>query len=1306
MNNLEFQQKVHEDHWLHKLTTFSGTNFIQSNYRKLDLDKRECSVKFTNDALQSASLGKPFNKTLFFLTAALIWLRRFTNSSYRCLATPPLNDVVEGNYESLLFLIEEVDETDTVRGLLKKIHGAIIHDSAYLNYDYSNLAERYLQLENKEISSLVECALFFNGSQSFNDKLNNFNFIIDLQEGADDEYILKITSAETWLTDADLTFFVDQYIHILHRITEDIEFEVKQVDLMSTRDIKLLASINSNHLVCPEGSFLTMFKRQVESSRDAVAVVYKNEVFTYGKLDALTDGLAARLRSVNAVQTGDLIGVIVGYTEWRIISIIAILKAGAGYVPIKADYPVNRIRFMLSDCACKVVLLDNPCAHLANSLPEVQCVILTNELELEQGLFNQLLIPGNNPFVVLYTSGSSGKPKGVLIEHQNIYDRLMGELMLYGIDQHIVTVQTSNYAFDSSLLDLFLSLCIGGKLVIPTEDAMTDYEELASLMSEQQVTDIQANPNFLKAFLDICETLAKPLPSLERIWCGGESLTPVLVDTVKIHYPHIMINNHYGPTEGTIDAIVFKNVKHVDRNIIGKPIYNMQVYILDDRLQCCPVNFPGEICISGKGLARGYLNLPELTSQKFIAHPFIPGERLYKTGDLGRVLPDATVEYLGRIDDQIKIRGYRIELAEVENIVIRFPSLEEVVVLAKSDAAGGKFLNCYFVASKVIDLSLLRAYLKAELPDFMVPAYFYQLDAFPVTSTGKIDKQQLGRQGETENEISKKIILPASTTENILLEVWRGNLQRVSISTDDNFFEIGGQSIKATQLVFQIRRKFNIKINLKDIFNYPSIIEQAKLIACSASDGALTIVRGESKDLYYTSSAQTRMWLMAQHADLALAYNLTDAFLLNGNLNWQVFQQAYATVIYRHNSLRTTFHFHNDLVMQKIHPADEVMDKSFSYRDLSLQAPEEKETVKNEMLEAFAKIRFNLSNGPLIKTALIRLSEDQYLFLYSMHHIVSDEWSLNIFKEEILTTYAGLIRGEKAELPELPIQYTDFAEWSRSRHVNLIEREFWLKQFEKGVPLLSLPLDFDRSWELGQESKIFRTIDPQTTAGLKQVVRSMDSTLFMTMLGIFSVFLSRVCNHQEVVVGTITSGRDQPELENLIGLFVKTLALRFEIQHDNFFSAFLKAIKEIILNAFQNQNYEFEELVKELKVDRSFNRHPLFDVLFEFQNELILQESSIEIDSYFHETHPIAKFDLAVSVTEKAETIAVTWTYNVKLFKAETIQAMADRFTEIMINVITQGDRPLTDLIYLGEETKQDIAGNISLDNGASLFNF
>ncbi|MCP4219669.1 MAG: AMP-binding protein, partial [bacterium] len=742
--------------------------------------------------------------------------------------------------------------------------------------------------------------------------------------------------------------------------------------------------------------------------------------------------------------------------------------------------------------------------------------------------------------------------------------------------------------------------------------------------------------------------------------------------------PHIHLKNEYGPTEATVTAVAHGEIDPSNTAVIGKPIANTTVYIFTPGMgtEPAPPLVPGELCISGPGIAGGYLNNPELTAEKFIENPFKNNSRIYRTGDLARWLPGGNLEFLGRIDRQIKIAGYRIEPEEISCRLSTIANILENLVTEIKDQHGQKHLCAYFVSQQEINITELRATLACNLPPYMIPSYFKQIDSIPLTANGKInmDALPLPSFGGTDDLFTP----PTGEVQLELARIWSEvlGLDKDKISADANFFELGGDSLRATILISKIHKTFNTKISFIEIFETPTIKDLERIINESSESVFSSIERAEKKEYYQLSSAQKRMYVLQQIEPGNTGYNAPETMYLDTGTCKEKLQNTFKALIQRHESLRTSLFMVNSEPVQKIHPHVEF---EIEYYDLSKepQAAKEQrnavtpapgaESLKPETLEASFVRPFDLAAAPLFRARLIRTPENCTL-LMDTHHIISDAVSRYILEEEFHKIYSG------EQLPELPLQYKDYAHWQNSRlqqEAIKTQQDYWLKVFPTAdeIPILNLPTDFKRPlMQSFQGCSVGFALNHRETATIKDIAKELETTLFMVILSIYHILLSKLSEQPDTIVGTPIAARSHSDLERIIGMFVNTLALRNPASGDKTWKEFVADTKTRTLEAFQNQDYQFEDLVEQLAVKRDVGRNPLFDVVFSFFKQEEGGGETIDHDEAHLNVHKkgISKFDMTLRGMEMGEDVYFSIEYCSKLFKPRTIDRFISYFKEII----------------------------------------
>nr|WP_231515113.1 non-ribosomal peptide synthetase [Paenibacillus sp. UNC217MF] len=1017
-----------------------------------------------------------------------------------------------------------------------------------------------------------------------------------------------------------------------------------------------------------------LFEEQVERTPNQVAVVYEGSQLTYRELNERANHLARTLQA-EGVEPDQLVGILVERSLEMIVGIFGILKAGGAYVPIDPEYPAERIDYMLKDSGAKLLLTQS---HLVEHVTFAgQCLMLDDEqLYMEDGSNVESGATADHLAYVIYTSGTTGKPKGVMVEHRGLCNlkQMFANTLQLGEQDHVI--QFASLSFDASCWEIIQALFLGGTLHIPTKSTILDHQLCKSYMNDHQITTATLPPTYA-AYLQ-----SDDLPSLKKLITAGSASS---VQLVKQWQDSVMYFNAYGPTEDSIAATIWPASTGASTGKlvpIGRPILNHRIYIVDENDQLQPIGVAGELCIAGVGLARGYLNLPELTAEKFVSNPFEPGTRMYRTGDLAKWLPDGNIEYLERIDDQVKIRGYRIELGEVEEQLLKVSSVQEVVVVAREDAGGQDQLCAYVVSDRKLAAGELREHLAQRLPNYMIPAHFVQIERIPLTANGKIDRKAL--PAPEENLIAAaEYAAPRTRVEAQLVYIWQEILGLDRVGVRDNFFEIGGHSLRATAMVSRLHKELQVNVPLRDVFRYSTIELLAEAIADRKQQMFTAIEPVEEKRYYAVSSAQKRLYILHQLEETGLSYNLPIVLELNGALDRQRFESALHKLIARHETLRTSFHMEEGEPVQCVH-------HEVGFTPEYVQASESEAA---EAVRTFIRA-FHLEQPPILRVGLIELTSERYLFVLDMHHIISDGVSIGILVDE----FARLYEGE--ELPPLRIQYKDYAAWQQSetqKKRKQQEETYWLNRFSGPIPVLELPTDYVRPvvQSFQGEAMSFMLGTPLRRS-LKRIAAETGASLYMVLLAVYTTLLHKYSGQEDIVVGTPIAGRSHSDLESLVGMFVGTLAIRSYPAGNKTFLSYVEEVKETMLDAYEHQGYPFEELVEKVQIKRDRSRNPIFDTMFVLQNveQRDLQIQDLHIQPYTIE-HSVAKFDLTFQLAEMENGISCSIEYASSLFKRETIERMAKHFKQLIHAVTANPQAQIASLeILTAEERAQLAAGN------------
>lgn len=1100
------------------------------------------------------------------------------------------------------------------------------------------------------------------------------------------------------------------FVNILQVITVRPEITLATVDMLSPEEREqVLVQFNDNAILYNTAQILhQLIEEQVAKTPDHIAVSYHGDEWTYRELNARANRWAHFLRQ-KGVKPNEIVGLLTEPCMEMTSGLLGILKSGAAYLPMVRKYPNDRIEFMLQDSGVRVLLMQR---HLAKEfalknysgdivyledMPWMDCAP-TAAMDGQVGETGQVSIttpnPGTtqtcsydvNPEVInvpsdlayiIYTSGTTGTPKGVMIEHRNIVNSLNWRRTQLNYTPEDRALQLFSMAFDGYVTSFFTTLISGGRNILLSEDEVREPMTVRDVIRDEGITTFICVPSLYAVVLDMLTP--EDTRSLRLISTGGEKIVSSLVELHHEKNSAALYVNEYGPTENAVVSTALIGLYPNQPITIGKPLPNTQVYILDAGHQPVPVGVAGEIYLAGAGLARGYLNRPELTAEKFIANPFQPGEKMYRSGDLGRWLPNGELEFIDRVDYQVKIRGFRIELGEIENKILNHHSVKEAVVIDLTDESDTKYLVAYYVAEPPITAAELKTYLANELPDYMIPAYFTQLPALPLSPNGKVDRKALPKP-DRKNRRNSKLVAPRNPIESNLAVIWSDVLKIKQISIDDNFFELGGHSLKATAVVARVYKEMNMVLPLKEIFKTPTIRGLADYLRDTERQNFTSIAVTKESHYYPVSSAQRRMFVLNQLEGDSASYNMPEAFYIQGQLDVERFERAFQALIERHESLRTAFEVVDGRPMQRVYPSV----------DFAVQHMETESSQLDDLLLQFIR-PFDLSKAPLLRVALVKITDtDQTMMIHDMHHIISDGTSRGIFLGEFTRLYHGEV------LPPLRLQYKDFSVWQNdlfdSGKMDK-EEEYWLQTFSGEIPVLNLPTDFPRPVVrefLGDNYEFI--LDKDLSDALRNLAMERGATLYMLLLAIYNLLLQRYTGQDDIIVGTPIAGRVHADLESLIGIFVNTLAMRNYPQADKTFIEFLDEVKENALRAYENQDYPFESLVEKLDLQRSLSRNPLFDAMFALQNTPpgMGRFGDIRLVSYIVK-RTTAKFDLMIDAVEGKDGIFFDLEYSTEILRRETIERMIVHFTNIMREIVANPDVRIADIVMLSEEERNEV---------------
>lgn len=1143
------------------------------------------------------------------------------------------------------------------------------------NISYNPLFDFMFSLQNFEKKNLNMPGLSIKSLSSGHiAALFDMTFVATLES---ENLAFGINYSTELFTEETIKRFAGNFKKVVSAVVTNREIRLADIDIIPHDEkAKILNEFNKVEVERPATNLVELFEKQVANTPLNIALVFLEETLTYQDLNKKANQLAHHITSNLGTRRGDHVGIYMDRSPAIVIAMMAIMKTGATYIVLDPEYPSDRISMLVDDAAIKLVLTDQRNELEMKAEAKMTDVLLDDQLISSMSDDNlRVNIENSSPAYIIYTSGSTGAPKGVIIEHASMLDYSLTFKEYFCISDKDKVIQQASYSFDTVVEEIFPSLISGGEVII-MPDGGRDVYALIDTINRTQATILSTTP----IVLNMMNSKEGSIPSLRAIISGGDLLLPSHINHLIDNH---IIYNTYGPSESTV-CITFNKITDIsDVSLIGKPIDNRHVLIMNQGSKLCPVGVPGELCVSGIGLAKGYLGDEKLTKEKFVDNPIILGKKMYRTGDMAKWLPDGRIEFLGRVDDQVKIRGIRIEIKEIESYLLNHELISEAVVITKGFEID-KHLVAYYVADKEIEVTQLRDFLKQSLPYHMIPAYFVHLHEIPLTAnSSKLDKKTLPEPEIVALENHEE---PQTDTERILLGVWAEVLKidQVNISITHSFFELGGHSLKAALLINRLRKEFSIEVPLKEVFKNQSIKELAQYIEGKEKNAAIVISKALERDNYVLSAAQKRLYFLYEFDKQSLAYNLPQVVRVEGTLDVDQLNKSFLKLIQRHESLRTGFEIVNDQPVQIIHDVEEFEVSQFT--SLEKEVP--------GIIRNFIR-PFDLSQPPLIRVGLVHLGDKDHILMVDLNHIITDGMSQDILVRDFIDLYNG------GQLSPLNLQYKDYSEWQQSDEQQTQiagQKNYWLDTFKNISEPLDLPIDNDRESLSNRKGASFAfDLSLDKSAELKKLADREGATMFMTLLSVLNVLLGKLSHQEDVIVGTTVAGREHKDLEGMIGMFVNTLPLRNYPKTDITFRQFLNEVKHSTLASLDNQSYPYEALVDELKIPRNIRRNPLFDVMFGFQNmeQSEKSESQIKLKAY-ESGYEIAKFDLTLMAAQSSEKILLEFGYASGLFKSQTIKRFSLFFKEIVNHILRNPDIRIGDIDMLTQEEKSLILDRFS----------
>ncbi|TGD58748.1 non-ribosomal peptide synthetase [Flavobacterium humi] len=1099
---------------------------------------------------------------------------------------------------------------------------------------------------------------------------HGLSFHIEKLENKD----LKISAnyAGAFVDRAIVGHFVMNFKKWLQSLETNIHLPIASISILSEGEKEQLLGLNPQ-----KGSYDTemtlagLVEEQAQKTPQDIAVVCQQTAYTYASLNEMANRLSHFLIREKNISEGDFVGVKMERSEKLLIAILAVLKAGATYVPIDVNYPEERIAYIEKDSNCTYIIDADAYEGFLETY---------GDYSTENPLVNR---QSNDLAYIIYTSGTTGNPKGVMITHQNAVALIHWAREEFRTESFDILYAATSHCFDLSVYEMFYPLSVGKKIRI-----LANALEIGAALTSGQDQKILINtvPSSIRNVLEA----GISLENVSVINLAGE---PFPVDIAKkLLQTNAEIRNLYGPSEDTTYSTSYRLSAEKDYQSIpvGKPIFNTQAYILDDERQLVPAGNIGKLYLSGDGIAQGYLNQSELTAAKFIDNPFDNAAKMYDTGDLAKWMPDGNLAFFGRKDHQVKLRGYRIELGEIENVILSFSAtIQQAVVAVKKNKED--VLVGYYVENTPTDKTLLRKYLEKQLPGYMVPTHFVKVDAIPLTPNGKVNKEALPEIADIIME-KTAYVAPADSVEEVLVAIWEQTLGVSPIGMNDHFFELGGHSLMISQVINSIYKKLNKSVPYKVFYTNPTLSDLRKVLK---DQEYLPIPSVPVADSYPLTPSQNRLWLLSQLEGGNAAYQISGAVTLKGTVDGNHFIKAFEQVVARHEILRTVFRKDEEGIVQQYCIPEE--DFHFTIETGDFSNAEFPDLLVREYIREKDTQSYRLDQAPLFRASLLKTATEEYVFYLSIHHLISDGWSLKVMTSQVLECYDALQSGKALPLSGKSIQFKDYAAWLASEQQKenyRAAKEFWLAQFQETVPVLQLPGYSNRPSVKTYHGNQYRFAMPAgLLASLKSLSKESGVTLFTVLMAGVKILLSRYSNQDDIVIGTPVAGREHPDLEHQIGLYINTLALRTSINPKETFSALLQRAGKQLLTAYGHQSFPFDALVEQLKTARDTSRSPLFDVMVVLQNQhqvsgftntfssgVVMEDLAIDRN--------VSPFDMVFTFIEK-ETLQLELLYNSDVYTPGFIEGIAVHLEQLFTQIVKTPEIQLEEIELVSETEKE-----------------
>jgi amino acid adenylation domain-containing protein len=1289
-------QSIAQEYWIKKIgnsspvALFHSTeklNDVQSSYRNVSFPIPSSGLEW----VQKISGGEMLNQHLIYLTALGILLSRYSNEREVIVMTPDFAWEGKKAQQGIQFYFKILIKPEySFKELLYKMLEEFNEILDHYNYQSDALEQRFGSSQTSE--ALRQFSFSYDGFNIEKINVEKTDLAIVISKDDQERYFIKLTASSAEYEELQLNQLGQDYLLLLNLLSKYPDKPLGSLQLLSIEQEQAFLEAHENHFQnVPQKSLITLFEEQVKAHPKRPALQFNSETLTYQELNERANALAYYLTTEAQTKAKEPVAVMLRRSSATVIALLGILKAGRAFLPVDPDFPAKRKQYILEDAAVQLLITDSGFMLEIGEFYQASIFAIDIQLDefmLKEGDFENLDHSIDDLAYILYTSGSTGTPKGVKVAHASIANYISWANDYYFQNKNDKPFAfCTSITFDLTLTSFFSSLTRGDMLVIIEE------KDIEATLREVFTMPVVRSVKLTPSHISLLQEMNLDTTSIDTVILGGEALQQKQVAILRELNPEIRIFNEYGPTETTVGCMVKEISKNMEDITIGHAVANTGIYIVDENNCILPEGVVGELAVSGIGLAKGYLGKKELTEERFVNITFNSNDKLipvYKTGDLAFTLSNNETQYLGRIDNQVKINGHRIEMEEIRRAVSDHRQVVQTCVVCRENEEKRQFVIAYYVSDDMLTEQDLRQYLVSYLPGYMVPAFCVKINKIPLTSNGKIDEKALPLP-ESMTGIGN-YEEPTTTLEKNLVAIWQEVLEVKRIGVSDDFFLLGGDSIKAIRICNKIQKTLGETVEITTLFEALTIKELAHRLSTGSSlspdakeDGLMPIEPIPKAAYYEVSSAQKRIWISSQLKESQLSFNICSWRLLEG-IDVSALEMAFKALIDRYEILRTVFIEIDGHPKQKL---QEVKDYC-TIQHLDVRDHPDKEKKVMELAELEGKTSFDLEKGPLLRAKLIQMEENKYVLLFSIHHIISDGWTMDILFKEMTALYESyLIHGENL-FPPPKIQYKDFAAWESSQLSGerlKFHRDYWLNHFKGKLPTIKLPTDYPRPTILTYSgTSTALTLNSDLSDALKKMAKEHNSTLFTVMLTLLYTLMHRYSNQKDMIVGSPFLGRGRAELENQVGIFINLLPIRVQLAPEGeTFVGLLEKVKHNLLMAHKHQVYPFERIVKDLSLKKDPGRSPLFDVLFSFQTPSLMtgltEEDILKLQKEDIMTEN-SKYDLTLIFTEYEKGIFGSIKYNRNLFKKDTINLFKARLIETIESVIAEPKMRLDEIEF------------------------